>query len=122
MKETEIDLVRVKKGIEPAWLSEYWENELDWGGEGKTPPYINFPADWHIRIIPPFHGAFVRFLVKKDPTKIDCVSVYLDIKDNLGCVWEPYWEIHPHNGDCARCLMGEVDELLKLINEALEQL
>lgn len=81
-------------------------------------PYINFPSDWEIKIIPPFYGAVVRFKVKKGDTD---VSIYLDCYDHLGCVGKPYWEIYPVNGDVSRCAIQEVDYLLEAIALSIAQ-
>lgn len=81
-------------------------------------PYINFPKDWNVKIIPPFGGAVVRFQVKKDEKMI---SVYLDCYDNLGVFGSPYWEIYPHKGDVMRIPMKEVNLLLSYIKISLQE-
>jgi len=55
-------------------------------------PTINFKPDWDVKIIPPFGGAVVRFIVTKGKAR---VSVYLDCYDLIGIYGEPYWEIYP---------------------------
>jgi hypothetical protein len=77
-------------------------------------PQLQFPADWKIRIWPPFGGALIRFQVN------DKISVYLDVKDNLGSLGMPYWEIYPTvDGETERFLMNETDELIEGIKRAL---
>lgn len=83
----------------------------------KEIPYINFPNDWNVKIIPNFAGSVIRFLVKKNDIEI---SVYLDCYDNIGCYGEPYWEIYPHEDDVFRCDMKDTNTLIKAINEALK--
>lgn len=81
-------------------------------------PYINFPSEWDVKIIPNFSGSVIRFLVKKNnDIKI---SVYLDCYDNLGCYGKPYWEIYPHKEDVFRCDMNDTKTLIKAINEELD--
>lgn len=87
--------------------SRKWSEEI---------PFINFPNDWKIKIIPPFAGAVVRFRIEKNNA---AVSVYLDCYDHLGCYGEPYWEIYPYNEDTFRCDMKDTDSLLKAIEETL---
>lgn len=80
-------------------------------------PYLQFPNDWLVKIIPPFGGATIRFLVKKD---IASVSIYLDCYSNLGCMDEPYWEIYPYEDDTFRCPLNESETLLNAIKQSLE--
>jgi len=81
----------------------------------KKTPHIKFPTGWEVQIIPPFSGALIRFRVN------DVVSVYLDVYDLLGFEGEPYWEICPHKGDVYRCAMNNVDDLIKSIQESLNE-
>lgn len=86
-----------------------WKNEI---------PYIKFPSDWEVKIIPPFAGATVRFLIRKDNAT---VSVYLDCYDHLGCVGQPYWEVYPHDKDTYRCFMNDTDMLLSAISRSIDE-
>ena len=91
--------------------SEEWEK---WRYEI---PYIKFDKEWEIKVIPPFAGAIVRFIVRSGDSSI---SVYLDCYDKLGCFGEPYWEMYPHkNGDVYRVRMNNVEELVNQIRESL---
>jgi len=82
-------------------------------------PYIQFPATWRIRIIPPFGGAIVRFRVLCGNADI---SVYLDCYDRLGFYkGKPYWEVYPHQEDIFRCDMEDVAGLLSAIKESIEE-
>lgn len=87
--------------------NEKWQEACD------IIPFIKFPADWSIQIIPPFVGAMVRFRVKLPNGQNK--SIYLDFYDRLGYVGKPYWEVYPVGGDTGRCLLAETDELLRLI-------
>jgi hypothetical protein len=81
-------------------------------------PFIEFPANWKIQIIPPFGGASIRFRVKNGKSY---VSIYLDCYDNLGCVGEPYWEVYPYQTDTFRCGLNETDKLISAIQEILNE-
>ena len=81
----------------------------------KKIPYIKFPADWEVQIVPPFSGAIARFGINNK------VSVYLDGYDILALVGEPYWEVYPHKGDVYRCAMNDVDDLIMAIQESLDE-
>lgn len=89
------------------------EQQDDWRGMIERIPFIQFPADWQIQVIPPFAGAVVRFRVKLPDRREK--SVYLDFFDRLGCCGQPYWEVYPVRGDTERCLLNEIPELLAAI-------
>jgi hypothetical protein len=93
------------------------EDAEDWRGAIDTMPFIKFPADWEVQVIPPFAGATVRFRVRL-PSGVE-KSIYLDSHDRLGFVGEPYWEVYPCDGDTGQCLKAEIAELLKLIESAV---
>ena len=96
--------------------TEYWRDIAT-----KT-PWLKFPADWKIRIIPPFGGTVARFLVTKEGLG-EQVSIYLDWYERAGLYGgQPYWEVYPIGGDVGRCGVEDVDKLLGLITESLEQL
>lgn len=89
------------------------EQAEDWTGIMDKIPFIQFPADWKVAIIPPFAGAVARFrvLLPGGETK----SIYLDWHNRLGYCSGPYWEVYPVDGDTGRCLVNETEELLRLI-------
>lgn len=88
-----------------------------WRENALVIPFIQFKPEWEIKIIPPFTGAMIRFIVKyNDKT----VSVYLDFFDNLGCYGEPYWEVFPVHDDTARHKMNDVSGLLESISTGLD--
>lgn len=93
------------------------ENIQEYKKWEKLIPFIKFPADWEIKIIPPFGGAVLRFVVRRGE---NIVSVYLDCYDRLGSYGEPYWEIYPCKPDTYRCPMNEVDDLLEAIDYGLK--
>lgn len=82
-------------------------------------PYISFPPDWQIKVIPPFSGAMARFWIKNGDNNI---SIYLDTYNRLGYWGDgPYWEVYPYRDDVGRCDMGDIPELLRMIQEALDE-
>jgi hypothetical protein len=88
-----------------------WQNEI---------PFIQWPSDWEVKAIPPFAGAVIRYFIRHSKDYSAHVSVYLDCYDQLGCVGQPYWEIHPNTSDdCDRFLMAETKELLQGISDSL---
>lgn len=93
----------------------------EWMKWQKEIPFIQWPADWLVKAVPPFAGAIIRYRVKKMENK-NSVSIYLDCYDQLGCFGEPYWEIFPVEGDTYRCAMKNTDELLEQIKIALEKI
>ena len=102
-------------------LTHDMERSFEWGKWNKEIPFIPIYKDWEIKIIPPFSGAVVRFLVREPGG--DDISVYLDCYDILGCYGSPYWEIYPAaDGDVERYKMEDVDGLLDGLERALEKI
>lgn len=103
----------------------------------RTIPSIQFPAHWHVTIIPPFCGASVRFLVSLEAMPQEeragartpaSVSVYLDCFAHLGAMRDysqegappiPYWEVYPVGDNTERFLMAETAELVACIEASL---
>lgn len=103
---------RITHEMEGSFEWEKWRNEI---------PFIPIYKDWEIKVIPPFCGAVVRFLVREPGG--DDISVYLDCYDVLGCFGSPYWEIYPAaDGDVERYKMEDVDGLLDGLERALEKI
>lgn len=96
-----------------------WRQEL---------PYLQFPADCQIKIIPAFLSAIIRFIVRKKTTpRGEFVSVYFDGYSNLGHFSfpepTPHWEIFPdQDGDNARFALGDEESMLQAIEASLQKL
>lgn len=100
------------------------ESDQRWHEECASIPYIQFPADWKVKIIPPFGDAVVRFVVELPSGKTK--SVYLDCRSSLGYFGgvdkpTPYWEVYPHRGDTARCHRENVELLLSYIADERDE-
>lgn len=117
MREQTEALIAWDKAFEP----RKWAGEL---------PFMDFPEDWEVKVIPPFGGAVVRFVVRRNDAR---VSVYFDAFAQLGATNRPYWEIHPAygetadgydlGGDCYRVVGFQdeaVDELFDWIERSLQ--
>lgn len=93
------------------------EDMQDWRSDMKTIPFIQFPSDWKIQIIPPFGDAAIRFRVRLPSGKEK--SIYLDTRESLGVYGnqEPYWEVYPYRSDTGRCGINEIDILLEYIGD-----
>lgn len=89
---------------------------------GSNPTTPCFKEEWDVKIIPPFAGAIIRFVVRH---KNKIVSVYFDGYSNLGFVYDeqgqpiPYWEAYPINSDIMRYELGEENTMLKDIEDEL---
>jgi len=93
------------------------EKHEKWNEWAAKIPDFELKAGWRLWIIPPSCGALVRFRINLGKVS---TSVYLDVNDSLGCVGEPYWEVYPYDdGDVARVLMNDTDDLIKCIEESL---
>lgn len=99
--------------------AQRWQDEVD------RLPWIQFPSDWKVKMIPPHGDAVVRFLVTLPDGKEK--SVYYDSRSSLGYYFDdrgeriPYWEVYPVNGDVGRCGTDEVELLLEMIAEVSEE-
>lgn len=101
------------------------ENE-DWRKWGREAPWLQFPPELEVSIVPPFGGAMARFHVRFIGGERH-VSVYWDCLDRIGFMQRPYWEIYPvkfkSNGedqeDCKRFLMGQEPEMMASIFKSL---
>lgn len=101
--------------LEQRWARDRIEHDQKWEAEIDLIPFINFPADWAIQVIPPFRDAVVRFRVRLPSGTFK--SVYLDSRMSLG-YWEgPYWEVYPYEDDIGRCDRDDIDTLLRMIAE-----
>lgn len=102
------------------------EEAEEWRKWMKEAPWLQFPPDLEVRIVPPFNGAMARFRVRFVGGERE-VSVYWDCNDALGYMGKPYWEIHPvkfrwdgeDHHDCKRFLMGEEPEMMASIIRSL---
>jgi hypothetical protein len=104
-----MEKISAKMSIEKHYEWRKWTGEI---------PFLQFPSDWEVKVIPPFGGAIVRFMIRKENAN---VSVYLDCYGELGAVNEPYWEAFPSiDGDVHRSLMSETDDLLEAISISIE--
>ncbi len=93
--------------------------EFEWQKWAKEIPFIQFPRDWEIQIIPPVTGAVIRFIAKKCGKT---VSVYLDCYEVLGYFGAPHWEIYPDkDGDNLRFAMKETKQLIRAIGLSLRR-
>ena len=97
------------------------ERIMEYGKWMSLIPYIKFPADWKVQMVPPFAAKVVRFRVKlPEMAENEHVSVYLDCYNTGGAMGRPYWEVYPYHKDVGRCSMNDVDELLRMIADRCE--
>lgn len=89
-----------------------WKKEL---------PVFHFEKEWDVKIIPPFGGAIIRFLINHNDK---FVSVYFDAYSDLGWVYDenqnpiPYFEYYDGK-DCYRYLMNESEKMMEDIKNFL---
>lgn len=104
------------------------EAEEDWRGWCKKAPWLQFPPELEVKVIPPFAGAMARFMVRF-PDSENHVSVYWDTQEAIGFMGgEPYWEVYPvkiqdlddgDQYDTARFKMGEEPQMMVAIIRSL---
>ena len=106
---------RMNKSIVSAKYDQEFESR-EW--QSKIPK-LKFHSSWDVKIIPPFGGAIIRFVIYKNDKSC---SIYFDGYGLLGAVDVPYWEIYPVGEDTYRCMLNDVDELLFVISCAINGL
>lgn len=95
------------------------EDSLKWNDKI---PYIKIPDNLKIRIIPPFAGAVIRFIVCAAEDEEVNASVYLDCYGALGSYGgEPYWEVYPYGEDVFRCSMEDTKSLVNAITKTIQE-
>lgn len=102
------------------------EHQEEWTKWGDEAPWLQFPPELEVKIIPPFNGAMVRFRVRFVGGDRE-ISVYWDCHDALGIMDKPYWEIYPvkYKGededyyDTARFVACEEPEMMVAIIKSL---
>lgn len=94
------------------------ENE-NWRNMGSHIPYLELKSNWKIKVIPPFSGVAVRFLILDINTN-KYISVYLDTNEALGMFGgDIYWEIYPNKySENSRFSLNDVDAMIKAIQES----
>jgi hypothetical protein len=101
-------------------MSDYDEQQRRWREQRGQMPYLRFPPDWEIKIVPPWRCVDVRFTARKGERT---VSVFADLSGNAGGFIDesgdeaPYWEI---GGSDWRVPLRDVDGLMREIAAALE--
>jgi len=100
---------------------------MEWSKWTGKIPYIKFNPDWSVKVVPPYNGAMVRFLVKRG--EVGPVSVFLDCHNALALFVDhigsqaPYWEVYPFEDDgLLRVAMDNVEELVEAISKSLDYL
>lgn len=90
----------------------------EWREWSEVIPYLQLDPRLELKVVPPFSGALIRFLVRNKETK-EVVSIYLDGYNLLGYYEKPYWEMYPYENDVFRCGIQEIDLLVENIEEVL---
>ena len=113
--------------LTPTFLRHEVENLQNWREDCTLIPFIQFPSEWKINIIPPYGNALIRFRVELPSGIIK--SIYLDNKNAIG--WRgidkndrpiPYWEVYPVQGQALRCGLNEIENLLNLISDEMPEI
>ncbi len=77
-------------------------------------PKLNFDSSWDVRIIPPFAGALIVFMVSKGD---ECCCVYLHKKNDFS--W-PYWEVLSDTENDYWIAMDNVEKLIDIIKSIVD--
>ena len=120
MTEAEVNEA-VEQDMRRYKASDEMRRAFEWDRWVKEIPAINFPAEWWVKVVPPYTGAVVRFHVYPSKDSETFVSVYLDCYEMLGVFGKPYWEAYPIGDDVYRCAMNDTDSLLQAIKDEFER-
>ena len=103
-------------------MSSEMRTAMDWDEYMGVIPFITLPEGYATKPMPPYGGAMVRFVVRKNSNPGEAVSVYLDCHNSLGIEDASYWEIYPDiDGECSRFDMDDVEALTQAIVTSLEK-
>lgn len=118
--ESRLDQSKLAFNYETAFEHDKWMEEI---------PFIKFPDNWQVKMVPPFGRAVVRFFVKRDGMN-DRVSIYFDAYGHLGYYGKmgeqpvPYWEVFPgtEDGEINRFGKDDTDGFLEAIKIGLDHI
>ena len=93
----------------------------DYRGWANKLPSLNFDKEWNVKIIPPFAGAIIRFVIDY---KGKHVSVYFDAYSELGWMYDendepvPYFEYYDGE-ETYRYFINESEKMMNDIRNFL---
>ena len=73
------------------------------------PPFIRFPGDWEIQLVPAYLGIHDHFRVRLPSGEVKSVVL---LQNDEGYA---YWQVYPVYGDEEKCDFDDVTTLLLLI-------
>lgn len=80
-------------------------------------PFIQWPANYLIKVIPPFGAKVIRFWLKTADTQHE-LSIYLDGYNYSGCMPWPHYEVYGGEvGDVSRCKWDDIEGLKRIVHE-----
>ena len=109
------------RSVEETMLISRCENLQGYRKWANKLPVFHFEKEWDVRIIPPFGGALIRFLINYNGKS---VSVYFDAYSELGYMVDendnpiPYFEYYDGE-DCYRYYIDESEKMMKDIKNFL---
>ena len=101
-------------------ISKY-DNLQECRGWGARIPALHFEKEWDVKIIPPFAGAIIRFVIDYNGKH---VSVYFDAYSELGWMYDndeqpiPYFEYYD-GIDTHRYYLDESEQMINDIRNFL---
>lgn len=97
------------------------EQAEEWREISRSLPYLSFPPNCEVKIIPPVGGALMRFVIRLKANPDKTISVYFDQFSRLGCMDKPYWEMYPNEDEnTSRYYQGEEEALMLEIIATLD--
>ena len=109
------------RSIEDSMIISKYENLQECKKWGSIIPALHFEKEWDVKIIPPFAGAIIRFVIDYNGKH---VSVYFDAYSELGWMYDkdeqpiPYFEYYD-GVDTHRYYLDESEQMMNDIRNFL---
>ena len=109
------------RSVEDSMIISKYDNLQECRGWGARIPALHFEKEWDVKIIPPFAGAIIRFVIDYNGKH---VSVYFDAYSELGWMYDndeqpiPYFEYYD-GVDTHRYYLDESEQMMNDIRNFL---
>ena len=113
--------MNLQENVNKSLMLSKVEQMHDFRGWSHKLPAFHFDKEWDVKIIPPFAGAIIRFVIDYNGKH---VSVYFDAYSELGWMYDedeqpiPYFEYYD-GVDTHRYYLDESEQMMTDIREFL---
>lgn len=113
--------MNLQENVNKSLMLSKVEQMHDFRGWARKLPAFHFDKEWDVKIIPPFAGAIIRFVIDYNEKH---VSVYFDAYSELGWMYDkdeqpiPYFEYYD-GVDAHRYYLDESEQMMNDIRNFL---